>query len=225
MDSSKLKWVAVVLVVLVVLGGGGYWAYSAFARSTPPPDPVVNELKDAVRELAEHNRNGSPMEERLELVKKMAEKAKDIEKLNPEEKKQIFRNFQGVVFEHVDKYFELPPERRQEQLDADIDFMVFMQKMGSMFFPRGNRGNQGQGGEGASGGGNAEGGQAQGRGQGGPGGFRDFRNMSPEERDKMRREWLDTTTPEQRAKMTEYRRQFETRAKERGVPLGPQRRQ
>lgn len=223
MDSAKIKWSVVIVAVLVVLGGSGYWAYSAFGKSTPPPDPVVNELKDAVKELAESNRKGSPMEERLELVKKMAEKAKDIENLKPEDRKQVFRNFQSVVFDHIDKYFELPPDQRQERLDADIDFMAFMQKMGNLFPGRGNR--SGQGGEGAGGsgtGGTAEGGQSQGqRGQGGP---RDWRNASPEERDKMRREWLDTTTPEQRAKMTEYRRQFESRAKERGVPLGPQRR-
>jgi hypothetical protein len=219
MASTRIKWAVGLAVGVILLGGGGVLAYSAFGTSAPPPSPVVNELKNDLKELVESGRSGSPMEERLELVKKMAEKAKDIEKLGPEDRKQVFKNFQGVVFDHVDKYFEMPEDARQTQLDADIDFMVFMTKMGSLFMP--NRGNRGQGQNGDASGGGADG-QAKTDNQRGP---RDWRNASPQERDRMRREWLDTTTPEQRARMSEYRRQFESRAKERGValPQGPRR--
>jgi len=49
------------------------------------------------------------------------------------------------------------------------------------------------------------------------------RNMSDAQRDERSKRRLDRTTPKMRAQFAEFRKQLETRAQQRGVPMGDQR--
>src|SRR5262249_51518868 len=153
--------------------------------------------------LAQDVREGRPLENKTELLTRMAKMGQEMQNLSPEQRKLAMKQFQAIASEHVTRHFTLSREEQIRELDAIIDLMQLGQKMQGLFGRRGNRDGQGesQGQGGASAGGN---------GQAAPGenGGRPRSNMTPEERDIRRRQMIDTTTPEQRASFNEYGRQL-----------------
>jgi hypothetical protein len=120
--------------------------------------------------------------------------------LSDEEKDALRKNmgsfFRAQMAKRVDKYFELPPEKRKEYLDDMIDRM---QKFRDGHGPMGpHKDGDGPG--------------PEGHGPGGPGG----QGFSP---DRMK-EMIESTPPEERAKFEEFMKDLHERAKERGVGPG-----
>ncbi|MBY0523934.1 MAG: hypothetical protein K2R98_11080 [Gemmataceae bacterium] len=219
MESSKKKWIAIIVAVVFLAGGASAWAIQHFRTTTPPPDPQVTKVAglggqmfvDVKDDLSEDKLRDTA----LKLVEEMAQ-------MTPEQKKQAGKQFQATmqkfIAKHIDDYFNLPTHEQQvAQLDADIDRM---ERLISVFGPiakmaMANRKNS----DGAP----AGGGDGSGpRGGGGPFGQP---KLSAEERDKHRREMLDTSTPQQRAQFAEYSRQLMQRRQERGLPMPGQRKQ
>jgi len=99
--------------------------------------------------------------------------------------------------ERMDQFFALSPEEQQDALDEQIDRMERWRQ-------RREQGN-----------GNRE---QSGRGRGGP--DRGRRGDGPRDPNEWRRRMLDSTSPELRAKFTEFSRLMSDRRKERGLPPG-----
>jgi hypothetical protein len=205
---NSRKWLLIALVALLLLGGGTVWALQALRTPEPPaPEPVVLEMKGAMQELAQDVRNGTPMENKAELLAKMARMGQEMRDLNPEQRKLAMKNFSAVATEYMKNYFSLSREEQTKQLDSVLDMFQFAQKMGNLFGGR----RRNPGGEGGTGQGSGDQAQGQNGGQSGPGG-------TPEQRDAWQREMISSmSTPEQRAMFAEYGRQLQQRAQERGM--------
>ena len=128
----------------------------------------------------------------------------------------------------INAYFSLPPEQRQAELDRQIKQEDLFRKAWEASRPAGGR-QGGQPGGVAANGGVANGGPANGGpggggpggggpGGGGPGGGGPPRNGTEEDRNRWRKNMIDSTSPEQRAKYVEYRRAMEARREQLGTP-------
>lgn len=102
----------------------------------------------------------------------------------------------------IDAYFAAPPAKRQAELDRQIDREEMMRKA----FEAGSAVASALGGRP---GGGAAGGQAAGRPAG---------SASEDDRNRWRKNMIDRTSPEERARYSEYRRAIDDRRRERGLP-------
>jgi len=148
--------------------------------------------------------------------------------------------FRSAMQNRISTYFSLPPDQRQAELDRQIKQDDLFRKAWEGSRPAGGQGGAagavavagggqaggGQAGGGqtgtaggpgsggtASGGGGGPGGGSRGPGSGGP-----PRNGNEEDRNRWRKNIIDSTTPEQRAKYVEYRRAMEARREQLGMP-------
>jgi hypothetical protein len=153
--------------------------------------------------------------------------------------------FRAAMQTRINAYFSLPPEQRQVELDRQIKQEDLFRKAWEASRPAGGRqagpsgsvaasggpgsgqgdgqgGGQGGGAGGAAagaGGANAGGGGGGGAGGGnGPVRGGPPRNGSEEDRNRWRKNMIDSTTPEQRARYVEYRRAMEARREQLGKP-------
>jgi hypothetical protein len=215
MDSSKRIWLVIGVAVLLLLSGGTVWAFYALRTSEPAPAPAVVEMNGAMKELTQDLRDGKSLENKTELLAKMAKMGQEMRDLSPEQRKLAMKNFGMVATDYMKNYFQLSKEEQTKQLDSVLNMFQLAEKMGNLFGGRRNRDAQGEG-QGAEAGGNqgaADRGQA--RFNGGPDG-----KMTPEKRDAWQREMISSmSTPEQRAMFAEYGRQLRQRAQERGMQL------
>ena len=115
--------------------------------------------------------------------------------------------------QRIDAYFKLPPAQRQAELDRQIKQEEMMRKAFETASSV----------AGFFGGGPPGGGQGSGQaGGGGPPGGGPPQAPSQDRSNKWRKEIIDSTTPEQRARYVEYRRAMDQRRKELGMPsAGP----
>lgn len=209
--AARKKWfVGAILLVLVC--GGTAWAWRHFRAEPMAADPQVTKVGELGRQLAIDANKDMSEEERKNLALKLFQ---EVGQMTPEQRRQAFtKEFQPIIQARIDKFFTL--ETREEQLahlDADINQMEQLAKWAKMFQSIGGTFGPRRDSKGAEGEPAADGPPKAG-GPGGPGG----NTMSAEERDKRRRERLDATTPEQRAKQAEYVRQLMERRKELGLP-------
>ena len=159
----------------------------------------------------------------------------------------VFRN---TMQTRINAYFSLPSDQRQAELDRQIkQEELFQQAFQAAGRAGGGRGgppggtvaNGGPGGGGGSGGGpggpggggpggggpggggpGGGGPGGGGPGGGGPGGGGPPRGGSEEDRNRWRKNIIDSTSPEQRARYVEYRRAMEARRDQLGLPArGP----
>jgi hypothetical protein len=200
---SKRKIAAAVLV-LVLLIVGAVWAWSR---------DRANAQAERVRQLQDKLfANGPPKREQAE------EFGKEIAQLNPDQRAKVFEHMretmQRRMQKQIDEYFALPPEKRNDYMDTQIQAM---EKMRKEFEKR----RQQDGIAGAPGGPlPAPGVSGQGRPPGavffGPGGP----NASPEARSQFRNQMLDHTSPELRAKIAAYMSDMQIRRLALGLPTG-----
>jgi len=138
-----------------------------------------------------------------------------VQQLPPELRPQAMRvgqeTFRKMMDGKVSTYFSLPAEKRQAFLDQEIRQMEFMRKA----FEVGQKVAAFLGGGGSK---SAGGTRGDGVGPrlpfGPPGG-------SEEDRNRFRKEILDSTTPEQRARFVEYIGAIERRRGQLGLPAMP----
>jgi hypothetical protein len=179
-------------------------------------DPRITEIRTLQRELAAKYPPGQAIrgpEEAAARVAAIGEVMAKVQQLPPELRPQAMRVGQGTFRKMIDgkvsTYFSLPAEKRQDFLDQEIRQMEFMRKAFEA----------GQSVAAFFGGGKSAGGK---RGEGvgprppfGPPGG------SEEDRNRFRKEMIDSTTPEQRARFVEYIGAIERRRGQLGLPAMP----
>ncbi|GBD37196.1 hypothetical protein HRbin36_02326 [bacterium HR36] len=230
-EREKVAIIAVVVILLLFLGGMAFaWWYGS------RPDPQL----EAMRELREKIDNETDPEKRREL---MREYFQGMRNLNEEQRTILWAEMEenNRFNDRLRQLFSLPYEERIKQIDQDIDRMLEMRRKFEEMRQQGFRGPRGgpggnPGGPGAPGKPNFggagpgkpnPGGFGRGPGGGGPGGpqagppgafpGQQRRPLSSEERDRLRRLYLDHTSPEMRAMRSEYRRLMQERMQQRGI--------
>lgn len=221
--SGRLwKRAAAAVAILALLTITILWFLGFF--STPKPVAEIRQFVDQqVAQLERAGRGEVPFETGSGFGAVMGKRRE----VPPEYREQV-RQEMGRLFEARERaemasYFALPPERRPAELDRRIKAEEDRRKAWEADRARRDQGQAaaagGRGGPAAGGPGGP--GISGGRFGGGPpgGGRRGGTEESRNERSKRR---LDHSTPEQRARQSEYRRAVEERRKELG--LGPGRR-
>jgi hypothetical protein len=181
-------------------------------------DPRITEIRTLQRELAAKYPPGQAIrgpEDAAARVAAIGQVMAKVQQLPPELRPQAMRvgqdTFRKIMDGKVSTYFSLPAEKRQDFLDQEIRQMEFMRKAFeagqsvAAFFG---------GGRGKSAGGKREEGVGPRPPFGPPGG-------SEEDRNRFRKEMIDSTTPEQRARFVEYIGAIERRRGQLGLPAMP----
>ena len=192
MENNKKTLVGV--LVTVALAGICAWATGIFGGV----DSEVAEL-ESLRDQHVSRMEEMSDEERRETRRSMQAR---VEQLDDSQRKQFFESsrpvFQQMMLNRMNQFFEMPPEEQDERLDQIID------RMEERRADRQDGGNE--------------------RGRGGPGGppgaggrRGDWAKMSDAERDQKRKEMLDKTTPEMRAKVDQFKDMLNERRQERGL--------
>jgi len=197
----------------VLLASWAVWWFRAGGE-----DPRITEIRTLQRELAAKYPPGQAIrgpEDAAARVAAIGQVMAKVQQLPPELRPQAMRvgqdTFRKMIDGKVSAYFSLPAEERQAFLDQEIRQMEFMRKAFeagqtvAAFFGRG--GTQSAG---------AKSGEEAGarRPFGPPGG-------SEEDRNRFRKDLLDRTTPEQRARFVEYFGAIERRRGQLGLPVMP----
>jgi hypothetical protein len=206
------RWMFVGLTLALALLTG--WAVWWSGRSSE--DPRIAEIRTLQRELAAKYPPGQAISGPVDAAARVAaigQVMAKVQQLPPELRPQAMRfgqdTFRKMIGGKVSAYFSLPAEKRQDFLDQEIRQMEFMRKAFEA----------GQSVAAFFGGGKSAGGK---RGEGvgprppfGPPGG------SEEDRNRFRKEMIDSTTPEQRARFVEYIGAIERRRGQLGLPAMP----
>lgn len=204
MTGEQKKRIGVIIgsvLAVLLLAGLGFYIWSL------REDPEVVRFQELSRQVFQPNDKLSDAErDRLRTEWREAQ-----QNLSESQRRQAFeemgRSMRRGFTETIDKYFDLPPEKRVAYLDEQIRQMEEMRKN----WARSRQDRPGGGGPGGPPrGGSGPGGSGSGFGRGGPGG-RDENGMSG------RRRMLDATTPEQRAKFQQYFKAVNDRRKQLGL--------
>lgn len=216
-SSGKIgKWIAAIailaLVAFLIAWLGGWIRFT-----TDPRVAEIQKMQEEARQKFAANGGPQTLAEATEAVTAMATIRQKTEALPASLRPQVERSggsvFRSAMRQRIDAYFALPPAKRQAELDRQIKQEEMMRnafeaasKVAGFF------------GGGGTGGGD-RGGQGGGQGGGPPGGGPP-RGATQEGVNKWRKQIIDSTTPEQRARYVEYRRAMDQRRKELGMPTG-----
>ncbi len=221
--SNRGLWVAVIAgLVLLALIAAWFLGWISFWT-----DLRVAEIQQLQQEAQKQfGEGGGPktIAEATAAVTAMNTIRTKVEALPPHLRPQVEREggsmFRSAFRARIDSYFAAAPEKRQAELDRQIDQEEMMRKA----FDAGRAiagvfgGGQGSQAAGVT----AQGGTAPGGTTGGgppaPTGSRS--SSSEESRNKWRKSMIDRTTPEQRSRYVEYRRAMDERREQRGLPGG-----
>ncbi|MCE9547743.1 MAG: hypothetical protein K8T25_19910 [Planctomycetia bacterium] len=220
---NRKWWIAIAVSVAMLIAtaalGVRYWPAHESPRLTE-----VKQLQTAMQQKlftpGEESKQTSP-DERRAMFEKLHEK---MEALPEAERKQAAQAMQQGFMQQMqvkmDKFFAMSPAEQSAALDKDIDEQEARRKAwGGMPFPPppgGQAAKPGPPTSAAANGDAKENAQPANRPPGpGPGRWPE---MDAQQRKQMQRQMLDNTTPEFRAKMTQYIRQVEERRQARGLP-------
>ena len=221
--SNRGLWVAVIAgLVLLALIAAWFMGWISFWT-----DPRVVEIQQLQQEAQKQfGEGGGPktIAEATAAVTAMNTIRTKVESLPPHLRPQVEREggsmFRSAFRARIDSYFAASPEKRQAELDRQIDQEEMMRKAFDAGRAIAGVFGGGQGTQAA--GGTAQGGTAPGGTSGGgppaPTGSRS--SSSEESRNKWRKSMIDRTTPEQRSRYVEYRRAMDERREQRGLPGG-----
>lgn len=217
-----LKRSALGILLLLMIALPVLWAFGFF--SGPRAVAEIRQLVD--QQVAEYDRvvrgeipfeSGPSPGVMFEKMRRMPEAYRE------QVGQQMGRLWEARERAEMASYFALPPEKRQAELDRRIKAEEARRRGWQAERERRDQqrggdgqqaGNAGRGGPGGGGGGGGGGGPPGGGRRGG--GTEEARN----ERNKRR---LDQSSPEQRARQTEYRRAMEERRTQLGLPTGGRR--
>ena len=223
--SNRGLWVAVIAgLVLLALIAAWFLGWISFVT-----DPRVAEIQQLQQEAQKQfGEGGGPktIAEATAAVTAMNTIRTKVEALPPHLRPQVEREggsmFRSAFRARIDSYFAAAPEKRQAELDRQIDQEEMMRKafdagraIAGVF--GGGQGSQATGGT-------AQGGTTPGGTSGGgppaPTGSSSRSSSSEESRNNWRKSIIDRTTPEQRSRYVEYRRAMDERREQRGLPGG-----
>ena len=208
------RWMFLGLTLaLALLTGWAVWSFGGKSE-----DPRITEIRTLQRELAAKYPPGQAISGPADAAARVAaigQVMAKVQQLPPELRPQAMRvgqdTFRKMLDGKVSTYFSLPAEKRQDFLDQEIRQMEFMRKAFEA----------GQSVAAFFGGGRSKSaGEKRGDGVGprpplGPPG------RSEEDRNRFRKEMIDSTTPEQRARFVEYIGAIERRRGQLGLPAMP----
>jgi len=203
-DPKPRRWRRWLAASILLLGLGGLvWAVR--------PDPHLSRAKQLQKELfSSEAKKLSPDERKA----KFTELRQQVKQLNDDQKWELSAPMRQKQKAELDRYFALSPREKVKYLDERIDRA---EKMRKAFQKKG-------GGNGKAGGGPV-GGRAGGFGGkaggfSGPGGGR--AGGSPRSADQIeqrRKQFLDRTTPDERARRDVFRKEMNDRRKQRGLTV------
>lgn len=209
--STVWFWTLVAVVVLLV-GLLVAWLAGWLGATTDPRVKEILALQEEARTAYAANGGPRTLVEATAAVAAMSTIRQKVdalpERLRPQVERASGSMMRDVFRGRIDAYFAASPEQRRAELDRQIDQEEVMRKAfeaaSAVASVVGGGRREGGGGAtgGASGGGNAPRGGAQ------------------EDRNRWRKNIIDRTSPEDRARYTEYRRAMEERRQERGLPSG-----
>lgn len=223
--SNRGLWVAVIAgLVLLALIAAWFLGWISFVT-----DPRVTEIQQLQQEAQKQfGEGGGPktIVEATAAVTAMNTIRTKVEALPSHLRPQVEREggsmFRSAFRARIDSYFAAAPEKRQAELDRQIDQEEMMRKafdagraIAGVF--GGGQGSQATGG--TTPGGTTPGGTSGG-GPPAPTGSSSSGSSSEERSNKWRKSMIDRTTPEQRSRYVEYRRAMDERREQRGLPGG-----
>ena len=222
--SNRGLWVAVIAgLVLLALIAAWFLGWISFVT-----DPRVTEIQQLQQEAQKQfGEGGGPktIAEATAAVTAMNTIRTKVEALPSHLRPQVEREggsmFRSAFRARIDSYFAAAPEKRQAELDRQIDQEEMMRKAFDAGRAIAGVFGGGQGSQAA--GGTAQGGTTPGGTSGGgpPAPTGSSSGSSSEERsNKWRKSMIDRTTPEQRSRYVEYRRAMDERREQRGLPGG-----
>ena len=193
------RWAAVLLLVFGL--GGLAWAVR--------PDPHLARAKELQKELfSPAAKNLSPDDRKA----RFAEYREQVKHLNADQKWELSAPMREKQKADMDRYFAMSPKEKTKHLDELIDRSEKRRKEWEQKVAQGKGGPP----PGAGGFGGGPGGSKTGAPGGGPGGRPP---QSAEEIEKRKKQFLDRTTPEERARMDQFRKDMNDRRRQRGLPV------
>jgi hypothetical protein len=195
LTRSRKRWLLAAAVLLLLLTGLGAWYFWPNAQMAR-----VKEMRQQL--LGEAGRKLSPSERR----QKWEALRKEQEKLSAAQRKQLGEEARKRRRQEVERYSTLSKADKVKWLDEQIDRMEAARR------ERQAGGGGNGGGRGGAGGGPGQGGAPFANGNW-PGGG----NLSAADRERLRKERLDSTTPEERAQFDQLRKDMAARRAQRGL--------
>jgi hypothetical protein len=246
--GKAIRWL-LILLALGFLGFLVAWLLGYVRLMTDPRVVEIRKLQTEAQQNFLANGGPQTLDEAKAAVAAMGQIREKIESLPESMRSEVGRRggniFRGTMQTRINAYFSLPPEQRQAELDRQIKQEELFRKAWEASRPAGRPGgvaaNGGPGGGGRGGAGGETGGGggpggagpgpggggagpggpgSGGPGSGGPGSGGPPRNGSEEERNRWRKNMIDNTSPEERARYVEYRRAMEARRTQLGMAPG-----
>jgi hypothetical protein len=236
---KAVRWV-LILLAIGVLAFLVAWLLGYVRLTTDPRVVEIKNLQAAAQQQLSANGGPQTLDEAKAIVASMSQIREKIDELPENLRREAQRGggnmFRSTMRVRINSYFSAPPEQRQAELDRQIKQEDLFRKAMEASRPAGGQqsgqqsgapggtaaigGPGGAGQRGPGGGGPAAGGPG-GAGRGGPGGpgvGGPPRNGSEEDRNRWRKNLIDNTSPDQRARYVEYRRAMDARREQLGKP-------
>lgn len=216
--ASPVRVWVVGLVIVAVLGFLIAWLAGWIRFTTDPRVTEIIALQQQARERFGQGAGPANLADAAAMATSMMQIREKMEALpehlRPQAERAGRSMFQSAFRARIDGYFALPPEKRQAEIDRQIDQEEMMRKA----FEAGRTVANAIGGGQAASGGTAQAQPGGPAGSGGPGG--PPAGGSEEDRNRWRKSMIDRTTPQERARYTEWRRALDARREQRGLPSG-----
>jgi uncharacterized membrane protein YgcG len=197
--------VAAIVALLAMLCLWGF----GFFRTAPEVLAVRTLVGEQVKHYVSVGHNEKPSSGENPAMGQIMEMVRDLPpNLRPQVERDTQRLFQAAMDSQVNSFFNLPPQSREAELDRRIKEQESDRKRRDA--ERAARGADDRQNAGSGGGGGGGGGPPGGGGRGG----------SEDNRNNWRKKMLDRTSPDERAKQTEYRRAMEERRQQLGLQPG-----
>ena len=226
---KAVRWV-LILLALALLAFLVAWLFGYVRLTTDPRIAEIQKMQADTQKQFMANGGPQTLDEAKAAVAAMGQIREKIDALPENMRREAGRQggnvFRNTMRTRINAYFSLPADQRQAELDRQIKQEELFRQAWESSRPAGGR--QGGppggvaangGGGGGPGGGGGQGGAGGGPGGGGPGGGGGPpRGGSEEDRNRWRKNIIDSTSPEQRARYVEYRRAMEARRDQLGQP-------
>ncbi|MCA9184909.1 MAG: hypothetical protein R3E01_03270 [Pirellulaceae bacterium] len=186
---NKRHWtVGVIAIAAVALIGGLIWWWTC-----PEIDAEVQEIFTLQTQMFSDEFRSRPEAERQQLLTDLRARRDQLSERQQRQLRELGGQERGQrMQQQIQAYFDLSPKQRRAYLDQQIHEMEQRRRQ---FASRANGAGRAGSPQGRGGGGRGWGGPGQGGGRG---------PRTDEQRDDFKRRRLDSTTPKQRAQMSEY---------------------